>query len=69
MTTSEIVRLAIDNDLVFEVYGALHNLVMARYGEMEKRTHELNSELRLVKKFADANKFDVIKDILKESDK
>ena len=68
MTTSEIVRLAMDNDLVFEVYDALHNCVKARYGEMEKKTHKLNSELRLVKKFADANKLDVIKDILMEDE-
>ena len=36
--------------------------------DLQDKSDKLNSELRLVKKFADANKLDAIKDILAESE-
>lgn len=64
MTKEEIVKLAIDNNLVEDVYCTLHFIVMAKLENLKDKTTELNTELRLVKKFADANKLDVIKDII-----
>lgn len=64
MTKEQIVRLAVDNDLVEEVYGTLHFIIMAKLGNLRDRADKANAELRLIKKFADANKLDVIKDIL-----
>lgn len=69
MTKEQIVKLAVDNDLVEEVYETLHFIVMAKFGALMNRTAELNSDLRLIKKFADANKLAAIKDILAESEK
>lgn len=66
MTKEQIVQLAVENDLVEEVYDTLHFIIMAELGNLRGRSDELSSELRLVKKFADANKLDVIKDILSE---
>ena len=66
MTKEQIVKLAIDNDLVEEVYDTLHFLILAKLGNLRNRIDEANAELRLIKKFADANKLDVIKDIMKE---
>ena len=68
MTKDEIVKLAVDNDLVDEVYDTLHFIVIAKLGNLEYRTVNAESDLRLVKKFADANKLDAIKDILAESE-
>lgn len=68
MTKEQIVKLAIDNDLVEDVYDTLHFIIMAKLENLRIMSAELNSELRLVKKFADANKLDVIKDILAESE-
>ena len=68
MTKEQIVQLAVENDLVEEVYGTLHFIIMAELGNLRGRSDELGSELRLVKKFADANKLDVIKDILSEEE-
>lgn len=68
MTKEQIVKLAVDNDLVEEVYGTLHFIVMAKLGNLRDRADEANAELRLIKKFADADKLDVIKDILSESE-
>lgn len=67
MTKEQIVNLTIDNDLVEEVYGALHSIIMAEFGNLRGRVNETNAELRLIKKFADVNKLDVIKDILSEN--
>ena len=66
MTKEQIVQLVIDNNLVDEVYVALHFMIMAELGNIRDRSDKLNSELRLIKKFADVNKLDVIKDILSE---
>lgn len=68
MTKDEIVKLAVDNNLVEEVYDTLHFIVIAKLGNLEYRTVNAESDLRLVKKFADANKLDAIKDILAESE-
>lgn len=64
MTKEQIVQLAINNDLVEEVYGTLHFIIMAEFENLRNRADEANAELRLIKKFADADKLDVIKDIL-----
>jgi hypothetical protein len=66
MTKEQIVKLAVDNDLVEEVYDTLHFIIMAKLGNLIDKSDELNSELRLIKKFADANKLNAIKDILSE---
>lgn len=66
MTREEIVKLAVDNDLVEEVYDTLHFITMAKLGNLRNRVDNAESDLRLIKKFADANKLDVIKDILSE---
>lgn len=66
MTKEQIVQLAVDNDLVEEVYGTLHFIIMAELENIRDRSDKLNSELRLIKIFAAANKLDVIKDILSE---
>lgn len=68
MTKEQIVELAVENNLVAEVYGILHYIVMAELGALQDKSDRVNSELRLVKKFADANKLDAIKDILAESE-
>lgn len=68
MTSLEIVQLAIDNYLVDEVYTTLHFIVMADLENARNRSNKLNSERRLVKKFADENKLDMIKDILSEGE-
>ena len=66
MTKEQIIQLIVDNNLVDEVYDALHFIIMAELGNVRDRSDELNSELRLIKKFADVNKIDVIKDILSD---
>lgn len=66
MTKEEIVKLAVDNNLVDEVYDTLHFIIMAKLGNLEDRTLNAESELRLVKKFANTNKLDATKDILSE---
>lgn len=68
MTGEEIVSLAIENDLVIKVYNLLHPIVMTELASLQVNTNALNSDLRLIKKFADANKLDVIKNILAESE-
>lgn len=64
MTKEQIVQLAVDNDLVEEVYDTLHFIIMARFENLRERADEVTSELRLIKKFADVNKLDVIKGLL-----
>lgn len=68
MTKEEIVKLAIDNDLVEEVYDILHFIVIAKLDNLRNRTNNAESELRLIKKYADANKLKAIQDILAESE-
>lgn len=64
----QIVKLAIDNDVVEEVYSILHHIIMTKLDSLEYKSDRLNSDLRLIKKYADADKLDVIKDILAESE-
>lgn len=68
MTKEQIVTLAVENNLVAEVYDILHRIVIAELDSLQDKSDKLNSELRLVKKFADANKLDAIKNILAESE-
>ena len=68
MTKEEIVKLAVENNLVEDVYGILHFIIMAELGNLRNRSDDLNSELRLIKRYADANKLNAIKDILAESE-
>ncbi len=67
-TPSQIVQLAIDNNCVNEVYNLLHNVVMDRTKFLTGESMELNAELRLIKKFADIDKLDVIKTILENDE-
>ena len=69
MTKEEIVNLAIENNLVVEVYDILHNIVITKLVTMQDKSVELSAELRLVKKFADANQLKAIKNILESEDK
>lgn len=68
MTKEQIVKLVVENNLVAEVYDILHYIVIAKLGALQNESDRLNSDLRLIKKFADANMIDVIKDILAESE-
>lgn len=68
MTKEQIAKLAVENNLVAEVYDILHYIMISRLGALQDKSDKLNSELRLIKKFADENKLDVIKDILVESE-
>lgn len=68
MTKEQIIQLVVNNNLVDEVYDALHFMVMTELKDIRDRSDKLNSELRLIKKFADVNKLDVIKDILSEKE-
>lgn len=60
----EIVKLATDNDLVEEVYSVLHFIIINKLDNLRNRVNNAESDLRLIKKFVDANKLDIIKDIL-----
>ena len=64
MAKEEIVKLAVDNDLVEEVYDTLHFIMMAKLANLMNRAYDAESELRLIKKYANANKLDAIKNIL-----
>lgn len=66
MTKEEIVKLAVENNLVDEVYDTLHFIIMAKLGNLRDRTLNAESELRLIRKYVNANKLEVIKDILAE---
>ena len=68
MTKEQIVKLAVDNDLVEEVYDTLHFIIMAKLGNLRFKAENAESDLRLIRKYANANKLDVIKDILEESE-
>ena len=68
MTKEEIVNLAIENDLVVEVYDILHRIVISKLGTLRDKSAELNAELRLVKKFADAKDLKAIKNILESEE-
>lgn len=68
MTKEQIIKLIMMNNLVMEVYDILHHMVMEELNVLQNESDKVNAELKLVKKFADANKLDVIKDILAESE-
>lgn len=65
MTKEEIATLAVENDLVEDVYGILHFIIMARIESLQTDLDRANADLRLIRKFADADNLDVIKDILR----
>ena len=68
MTKEQIVKLAVENNLVAEVYDTLHYIMIAKLSALQGESNELNANLRLVKKFADIDRLDVVKDILAESE-
>lgn len=68
MTKEEIVKLAVDNNLVEDVYDTLHFIIMAKLGNLINRAGDAEAELRLIKKYANANKLKAIQDILAESE-
>lgn len=63
---NQIVQLAIDNNCVNEVYDLLHNIMMDKFEYLEDKSSELDAERKLIKKFADIDKLDVIKTILED---
>ena len=67
-TPNQIVQEAIDNNCVNEVYNLLHNIVMDRIRFLTSESIELDAERRLIKKFADVDKLDVIKTILEDDE-
>ena len=66
MTKEEIVKLAIENNLVEEVYDLLHHVMREELKFLHDKSVEMHSELSLIKKFADMNKLGIIKGILAE---
>ena len=49
MTKEEIVKLAVDNNLVEDVYDTLHFIIMAKLGNLINRAGDAEAELRLIK--------------------
>lgn len=66
MTKEEITKTIIDNDLVEEVYDMLHYIIMAELGNLQRELTKASTDLRLVRKFADADNFDGVKLVLIE---
>ena len=64
MTKSEIVDLVILNGWTEDVYDMLHHAMMREAKDLRLDRDRANSDLRLIKKYADADKLDVIKHIL-----
>lgn len=67
-TAEQIVQEAIDNYCVNEVYDLLHIIIMDSFKFLKDKSMELDAERKLVKKFADLNKLEVIKTILEDED-
>lgn len=65
MTKSEIVDLVVMNDWTEDVYDMLHHVIMRQMKDLRLDRDRANTDLKLIRKFADADKLDVIKDILK----
>lgn len=65
-TAKQIVQEAVDNHLVQEVYELLHILMMDKFEYLKDKSSELDAERKLIKKFADIDKLDVIKTILED---
>lgn len=68
MTKEQIIKLIVENGLVEEVYADLHLIIVVKLKNLRDRIDKAEAELRLIKKFADVNKLDVIKDILSEEE-
>ena len=68
MTKEQILKLIVENGLVEEVYADLHLIIVVKLKKLRDRIDKAEAELRLIKKFADVNKLDVIKDILSEEE-
>ena len=68
MTKEQILKLIVENGLVEEVYADLHLIIVVKLKNLRDRIDKAEAELRLIKKFADVNKLDVIKDILSEEE-
>lgn len=66
MTKEEIATLIVDNDLVEDVYDILHYIIMAKLGNLQRDLTKASIDLRLVRKFADADNFDGVKLVLVE---
>lgn len=65
MTKEEIVVLIIENDWEEEIYNMLHTVIMKELQNSHQELDKAHTDLRLIRKFADADKLDVIKDILR----
>lgn len=50
MTKEEIATLAVENDLVEDVYEILHFIIMARIGSLQTDLDRANADLRLIRK-------------------
>jgi len=68
MVKEEILELIVKNNLEVEVYDMLHYIIIAKMDDSAHQLANKDSELKLIKKFANANKLDVIQDILKEAE-
>ena len=66
MTKEEITQLIIDNDIVEDMYDMLHYIIMAKLGNLQRELTKASTDLRLIRKFADADSFDGIKLVLIE---
>ena len=69
MTKEEIVVLIIENDLEEEVYNMLHTVIMKEMQNLHQDLDKAHTDLRLVRKFANADNFDGIKLVLLEDTK
>lgn len=67
-TAEQIVQEAIDNYCVNEVYDLLHIIIMDSFKFLKDKSMELDAERKLVKKFADLDKLEVIKTILEDEE-
>lgn len=65
MTKEEIMVLIIENDWEEEIYNMLHTVIMKELQNSHQDLDKAHTDLRLIRKFADAGKLDPIKDILK----
>lgn len=67
-TAEQIVQEAVDNNCVIEVYEILHNIMMDNINYLKDKSRILSAERKLVKKFANEDKLDVIKTILEDEE-
>lgn len=65
MTKSEIVDFVVVNGWTEDVYDMLHHAMMKEAKDLRLSRDRANADLRLIRRFADADNLDVIKDILK----